>query len=191
MPADPVTLFTLGIEKILRELLPTQWAIEHVPAQLTLAEFKKLLQSTPFVGIAWSKTDIGEGAGRSPILDMTVLLTFCIRNPRRIARFMADDAGPGLYPAMEASRMLLHGRNITDIGTVTVTSCSQAYADGYGDMDIAVGLMTVKADTIVSRAAGVADLPDFARLASTWNFEQDSDGPADNLTDVIEVETAT
>jgi len=191
MSADPVTLFTRGIEKILRELLPSKWAIEHVPAQLTLTEFKRLLNVTPFIGIAWSKTDIGDGAGRSPILGMTALLTFCVRNVSRTARFMSDDAGPGLYSSMEASRILLHGRSIEEIGTVTVTACSQAYADGYGEMDIAVGLMTVQASTIASRADSVADLPDFARLATTWDFDQGSNGPADNLTDVIEVETET
>jgi hypothetical protein len=192
MPAlDPITAMTRGIETILRELLTSRWSIEHVPDPLTMQEFQRLLQATPFVGIAWTKTTIGPEAGRRPMMTPIIKLTFCVKNTSRSGRLLGDDAGPGLYPAMEAARMLLHARAIDVIGTLSVTECSQVYADGYGQMDLALGQMTIQTVTAAENAATVADLPDFRRLATSWDFSQESDGPADDLTDIIIPEAQT
>ena len=188
---DPVSSITLAVEALLTSAFSTAWTIQHVPLPLTLKEFARIVQSLPWIGIGWTQSDPGSEAGRLPIYRHDLQLVFIMRNQVGPNRFFGDALGPGLYPSIDAAARLLHGRAIDDIGTLTVGKTSQAYSDAYGEMDLAVGLIEFSAFSSLSPVRSLDDLPDFARLAATWDFDQGSTGPADSLTDIITPEGTT
>jgi hypothetical protein len=186
---DAISTLTTGIADILAERFPVnRWTIEHVPMLMTMEEFKRVLGMTPWLGISWREVRPDPNAGRSTPERLAATVTVIVKNAGgKAGRLLGDGAGPGLYPSVELARHSLHTRAIEGIGTLVVTRAGQAYSDGWGDLTVAVGVIELEALTRTPRPIGEGEEPpDFASLATTWDFALGEDSPADNATDIIE-----
>jgi hypothetical protein len=186
---DAISTLTMGIADILAERFPVnRWKIEHVPWPLTMEEFKRVLGTTPWMGISWREVRPDPDAGRSTPETLSASITVIVKNATgKAGRLLGDAAGPGLYPSVQLARLSLHTRKIEGIGTLSVTRCGQAYSDGWGDLAVAIGV--IELETVTKAALPIAagdEPPDFASLATTWDFALGEDSPADNATDIIE-----
>lgn len=187
---DAISALTTGIAAILREQFPEErWTIEHVPFQLTLVEFKRVLGSTPWLGVSWRESRPDANAGRATPLSVDAQVTVVVKNAGgRAGRLLGDGAGPGLYPSTELARLALHGRAIDGIGTLAVTRSGAAYSDGYGDLSVAIAVIELGVVTKTpSPIVAGAEPPEFATLATTWDLAPGQGSPAEPVTDTIEV----
>ncbi len=186
---DAISALTTGIAAILRERFPeSRWTIEHVPTPMTLKEFERVIGMTPFIGVSWREIQPGPNAGRATPEKMAATATLVVKNASgKAGRLLGDGAGPGLYPAMELARLALHTRAIEGVGTLGVTRSSQAYSDGWGDLTVAIGVIELEVPTTTPRPIGAGEeTPEFAGLATTWDFAPGEGSPADNVTDIID-----
>lgn len=186
---DAISALTTGIAAILRERFPeSRWTIEHVPTPMTMAEFKNVIGYTPFIGISWRELQPGQNAGRATPVTLAATVTVIVKNATgKAGRLLGDGAGPGLYPAIELARLALHARQIDGVGTLAVTRSGQAYSDGWGDLTVAIGVIELEVATTTPRPIGAGEEPpEFAHLATTWDFAPGEGSPADNVTDIID-----
>ncbi|MCX5497324.1 hypothetical protein OSH11_21685 [Kaistia dalseonensis] len=185
---DIVSQLARSVETLLRERFPeNRWTIEHVPTPMTIEEFKRLLGVTPWIGIGWQAIEPGATAGRRTPVTIKMQATICLKNEGRSGRLLGDSAAAGLYPAMELARLTLQGRTIADFGTISVTRAGQAYADGYGSLAVAIGVIDFEVPAVLATPLGAGDVsPGFAVLATDWDFAPGEGSPADDPTDIIE-----
>jgi hypothetical protein len=126
-------------------------------------------------------------SGRRTPVTIKMRLTVCIKNNGRSGRLLGDSAAAGLYPAMELARMTLQGRTLVDIGTFSVTHAGQAYADGYGELAVAIGVVEFEVGGFLAVPLGEGEAaPGFATLVTNWDFAPGEGSPADNPTDITE-----
>ena len=190
---DPISDMHLAIEPLLRPyFVAGKWQIDAVPHPLSLGEFQRLLGVAPWIGIAWREFKVDANAGRQLKGAHSLMLTMAVKNASgRAARLFGDRLGPGLYPSLATAAGALHGRTIAGLGTLQVTRAGQAYADGFGDLTVAIGVVELTCVTLMTPLADeVEAAPDFARLVSSFELLPPSDG-RDPLTDTIDLPGAS
>ena len=187
MPTDPISALHAAIVARLREKLPAKrWTIELVPYALTVEDFKRLMRTTPWIGIAWRGFAPDKASGRSTAGPLLFTVTVCTKNTGINGRHLGDAVGPGLYPSAMLVAALLSGLTVRDVGTLRCTAVAPAYADGVGDMD--AGLAAIECEAHVDLGDFLADpaaLDDFATLVTSWDFTPDgtTEGePTDTIT---------
>lgn len=175
---DPFTGIVTGIETRLRTAFPAnRWDFWVVPDPLSLDEFKGLVRRTPCLALGWRQLNPAEKAGRHFEGALGMRLTIVVKNTNGRARFLGDTAGPGLFPAMSGVIALLHGHSIADLGTLFVSACAQAYAEGYADADCAIATLDLSMQVAFGDVLGqLAASPDFLSMLS--DFEPWPDGQA-------------
>jgi len=189
--ADPISALHQRIEPLLRPyFVAGRWHIEPMPWPLTLAEFRALLGMTPWIGISWTEFAL---ASSTRAMDGThkLRLTICVKNPGRAARFFGDRLGPGLYPSLVTAAGALHGHTLGDFGTLQVSRAAQLYADGYGDANIAIGIVDLECHSRLGDVLGAAAAaPSFAQLVSSFSLSTNAGAAAGDLpiaTDTIDL----
>ncbi len=183
---DPFTAWTHGIEARLRLFFKAdRWAFRVVPDPLSIEEFKSLVgERTPLLGLGWRQLNPNDkSVGRRFQGASGLRLTIVVKNPNRAARFLGDAKTPGLFPSLAGAIALLNGYTLVDVGTLFVTAGSQAYAEGYGDINAAIATIDLSATIAIGDVTGdLAAAPDFLKLVSKfepWPDGQAPDAPID------------
>ncbi|MEP9350571.1 hypothetical protein [Xanthobacter sp. KR7-225] len=187
--ADPISDIHLAIEPLLRPWFPVaRWQIDAVPAPLSLGEFQRLLRTTAWIGVAWREFRIDQAAGRRLKGVHELMLTIAVKNAGGIGpRLFGDRLGPGLYPALATAAGALHGRTLEGFGSLHVTRAAQAYADGYGDLTVAIGAVELQCMTMLAPDLGEpAAAPPFTKLVSDWEAAPAIEG-APTATDTLQL----
>ena len=182
---DPFTAWTHGIEARLRLFFKAdRWAFHVVPDPFSIEEFRSLVSArTPMLALGWRQLNPNaKTAGRFQG-EAGLRLTIAVKNPTRAARFLGDGKTPGLYPSMAGVIALLNGYTLNDVGTLFVTACSQAYAEGFGDATVSIATLDLTATIVIGDITGDgATAPDFLQLISAfepWPDGQAPDAPID------------
>lgn len=191
--ADSISDIHLALEPLLRPYFARdRWQIDTVPMPLSLGEFTRLMRMTAWIGVGWEQFRPAPGGGRQLLGNHDLTLTMCVKNNAGIGpRLLGDRLGPGLYPSLVTAAVALHGRTVEDVGTLQVTSVAQSYADGYGDLTAAIGVVKLTCNTKLSPPFDTAaDAPDFARLVSAFELQPPADGRGP-VTDTIDLPGAS
>ena len=84
---------------------------------------------------------------------------------------------------MAGAIALLNGYTLVDVGTLFVTACSQAYAQGFGDITAVIATLDLTATIVIGDVTGDgAAAPDFLKQVSEfepWPEGKDRDEPID------------
>ncbi|MFG1466858.1 hypothetical protein V5F77_29070, partial [Xanthobacter sp. DSM 24535] len=105
------------------------------------------------------------------------------KNPSLAGRYRGDHAGPGLYPVLSTAAVILHGQTLPVHGTLSVTGVAQAYADGYGDQGIAIGIVTLSCQSALGDVVqAVAQAPAFTALVSSFELDAGTPIATDTIT---------
>lgn len=154
------------------------FVIERVPPTLSMAEFKRVVRQTPFIGLAWAgmKPDANSGRALKGDMQWRLILINKVSNGLE-ARFKGDAKDVGIDAMTDVAMALLHGYSFRTIGQTTVTQASSLFADGFADDDIAVSQVDFNFSFVTSPADfSVASPENFAALGLTWSVSG-SDGP--------------
>lgn len=177
---DPISAAFAAIEARLRTVfLPKAWDFWIVPDPMSIEEFKAITRRTPCLGLGWRQFNpTDQKVGRRFQGTLGMRLTVVVKNPNgpRV-RFLGDAKGPGLFPSIAGAIALINGYTVPDLGTFSVTAAAQAYAEGYGDHDMALATLDIASTVSIGDVTGaLADAPEFLSMLST--FEPWPDGQA-------------
>lgn len=177
---DPISASFDALERRLRTFfLPKVWDFAVVPDPMSLDEFKAVTRKTPLLALGWRQFNPNsKTVGRRFQGDLGLRLTIVVKHPLDAGkRFMGDARGPGLFPALAGAVALVNGFTDPAIGTFSVTAIAQAYAEGYGDHNVAIATVDIGVNVVIDDVTGdLAAAPDFLKLLS--NFEPWPDGQA-------------
>lgn len=175
---DPVSLACDAVEAKLRTFFqPKVWEFAIVPDPMSIEEFKAVVRKTPLLALGWRTFNpSSKSNGRRGQYDIALRLTVVVKHPLDAAkRFKGDRAGPGLFPAALAAMLLMNGHTVPGLGTFFVTATAQAYAEGYGDHNIAIATLDLSIMVTIGDITGdLAAAPEFLRMLSA--FEPWPDG---------------
>lgn len=179
---DPITRACEAVEARLRLFFkPEKWEFAIVPDPLSIEEFKALVRKTPLLALGWRQFNPNpKNNGRRGQYDLGLRLTVVVKHPLDAARrFKGDRAGPGLFPGATAAIVLMNGHTVQGLGTFFVTATAQAYAEGYGDHNIAIATIDLTITVTIDDVTGdFAAAPDFLSMLSA--FEPWPDGQAED-----------
>jgi hypothetical protein len=182
---DPLSAAFAAIEARLRTyFLAAVWDFHVVADPMSIEEFKAIVRKTPLLALGWRQLNPAKSTGRRFQGELGLRLTIVVKHPLDAGkRFMGDDRGPGLFAAMCGSIALLNGFTKPDLGTFFITACAQAYAEGYGDHNIAIATLDIGSTIAIGDVTGEFEAaPDFLRLLSEfepWPEGQAADQPID------------
>lgn len=184
--ADPITASFTALEARLRVFfLPKVWDFHVVADPMSIEEFKGITRKTPLLALSWRQFNPTEQkVGRRFQGALGLRLTIVVKHPLDAAkRFMGDRAGPGLFPSICGAIALVNGFSVADLGTFSVTAVAQAYAEGYGDHNIAIATLDVSLTAAIDDVTGeLAAAPGFLSMLSTfepWPVGQVPDQPVE------------
>jgi hypothetical protein len=180
---DPVSVACDAVEARLRSFFkPEKWEFAVVPDPMSIEEFKAVARKTPLLALGWrSVNPSSKSNGRRCQYEVALRLTVVVKHPLDAAkRFKGDRAGPGLFPAAMAAILLLNGHSVPDLGTFFATATAQAYAEGYGDHNIAIATIDLSILVTLGDLTGELEAaPEFLRMLSAfepWPDGQERDG---------------
>jgi len=182
---DPITTAFTALETRLRSVFTAaRWDFNIVADPMSIDEFRAIVRRTPLLALAWRRFNPVEKAGRrfQGILDLR--LTIVVKHPHDAARrFLGDARGPGLFPSIAAAIALINGYTVPDLGTFSVSAVAQAFAEGYGDTNIAIATLDIASHLVIGDVTGaLADAPEFLSQLSSfvpWPDGQDPDAAID------------
>lgn len=183
---DPISAAFAAIEARLRTVfLPKAWDFWVVPDPMSIDEFKAVVRRTPCLALGWRQFNpTDQKVGRRFQGTLGMRLTIVVKNPNgpRV-RFLGDAKGAGLFPSIAGAIALINGYTVPDLGTFSITAAAQAYAEGYGDHDMALATLDIASTVSIADVTGdFADAPEFLSMLSTfepWPDGQAVDGPYD------------
>lgn len=146
------------------------FAIERVPQVMTVKEFGRLSQLSPFIGLAWVGFRAANDSGRllKGYMLWRLILIFKASNGLQ-TRFKGDARGLGLDAMIDVSVALLHGWTIPNTGHVEVTGANSVIADGWSDDDVVIAQVDFQILCAVSTAnLNLITPEDFRALAIDW-----------------------
>jgi hypothetical protein len=161
------------------------FAIQRVPQVLTIKEFTRYANTSPFIGLAWTGMRPDPASGRMLQGLMLWRLVMIYKTSSTLeARFKGDARGLGLDAMVDVAMVLLQGVDFKGQGNTAVTGANSIIADGWADDDIAIAQI----DFTFSFATTPANLSlmtvdDFTALGITWAIFDDP--AADTVTDEL------
>ncbi len=181
---DPISAAFTAIETRLCTFFRKPWAFAVVPDPMSLDEFKAVTRTTPLLALGWRQFNPSKTVGRRFQGELGMRLTIVVKHPLDAGkRFMGDARGPGLFPAIAGAVALVNGFTDPTVGTFSVTAIAQAYAEGYGDHNIAIATIDIGCLVVIGDATGdLASAPDFLKFVSAfepWPEDQAPDAPID------------
>lgn len=183
---DPISAAFAAIQARLQTyFLPAVWDFNVAPDPLSIEEFKAMAgRRTPFLALGWRQFNPKQSVGRRFQGELGLRLTIVVKHPLDARlRFLGDAKGPGLFPATAGAIALLNGFTAPGVGTFTITAISQAYAEGYGDHNMAIATLDLGATVVIGDVTGnLAAAPDFLSMLNTfepWPEGQVHDLPVD------------
>lgn len=183
---DPITASFTALEARLRTFfLAAKWDFHVVADPMSIEEFKAIVRRTPCLGLGWRQFNPSDkSVGRRFQGNLGLRLTIVVKNPNGPkARFLGDAKGPGLFPSIAGAIALLNGFTEPGLGTFSITAGAQAYAEGYGDHDMAIATLDIGSTVSLGDVMGdFAAESDFLRMLSAfepWPDGQAPDQPVD------------
>lgn len=169
---DPVSAMIDATRAALQEHLPARrWHYSEQSDTMSEAQFRELINRCPHVAIAWAGWPAEARAGKRYAGRLALRIWIVVKHTHLTGRFRGDAAGPGLYPAMATAIAALHGLTLDGIGTLSVTSAAPAFAQGFLDNNIAVGLIELSTPVHMPDVLGAVEaLPPFAGLDVDWDL---------------------
>lgn len=174
---DILTLTARALQDRLKSVLPEgQFQHAFLPARLDAGVWKQLVTRTPFVGLGWSTLDHDQGA-RSFTGYSQWIVFLVVKNPGSgfAPRYLGDAQSQGLFAVTCAAVAVLHGMTIDGVGTVSVRSAGNSFAEGYDPEHGAMAALEVRVGarlTVASSFTGLGATPDaLTELTTTWNFD--------------------
>lgn len=169
---DPISAMIDATRSVLEEHLePRRWHYTEQSDTMSERQFRELINRCPHVAIAWAGWPPETRTGKRYAGRLALRIWIVVKHTHLNGRFRGDVAGPGLYPAMAMAIAALHGHTLEDIGALSVTSAAPAFAQGFLDNDLAVGLIELSAPVHMPDVLdAVAGLPPFAGLDVDWEI---------------------
>ncbi|PCI03850.1 MAG: hypothetical protein COB78_05710 [Hyphomicrobiales bacterium] len=146
------------------------FAIERIPANMTINEFGRIARLSPFIGLSWvnMKSDPDSGRQLKANWGWRLFLVFKASGNLQV-RFKGDARDIGLDSMSDVAIVMLQGAVFKDIGTCTVTSAEATYAEGWADDDTVVAMVNFHISTVTSPAAyALVEPDDFSMLTVAW-----------------------
>lgn len=168
------------IQGRLQEAFPKQrFTHDMLPAVLTPVVWGSMVQRAPFVGLAWTGIRPAQSNGRIYMGESRWQVCLVATNSRNstAARFTGDPQGPGLFGMVQAAAVFLHGYRRPEgdpwnaEGTISVEGMSNAFGDGWSDMNGVCGVLDVSMPIDLTHKFRAED---FLRIGASW--------PADSAT---------
>lgn len=185
MELDPISAVAKAIENRLREFFPEKkWDFRHVPAALTLTEFKSHISRNPLLALAFRSLPPASNSGRIFQGDIQLGLTIVVMNPNTAngARFFGDQHGPGLFPSLATVVGALNGWTCKGIGTFFIGRIDQSYAEGWDNMNMVLASVDITARIMFDDVLGEASkAPEFLTLLTNWDATPAEGEPADTI----------
>lgn len=182
---DPISAAFPALEARLRTFFKAErWDFHIVPDPMSIEEFKAITRRTPLLALGWRQFNPTKTVGRRFQGDLGLRLTIAVKHPLDAGkRFLGDARGPGLFPAICCAASLVNGFSLEGLGTFSVTAIAQAYAEGYGDHNVAIATMDIGVDVAIGDVTGdLAAADDFLTMLNEfepWPDGQDRDEPTD------------
>jgi len=185
MELDPISAVARAIETRLRTYFPEKkWDFRHVPAALTLAEFKSHVSRNPLLALAFRSLPPASNSGRIFQGDIELVLTIVVMNQNAGtgARFFGDKLGPGLFPSLATVIGALNGWTCKGVGTFFVGRSDQTYAEGWDSMNMALASVDITARIMFDDVLGEASkAPEFLTLLTNWDVRPADNEPDDDI----------
>lgn len=176
---DPISAAFPAIEARLRLYFQAKvWDFHTVADPMSIEEFKAITRRTPLLALGWRQFNPTKSVGRRFQGDLGLRLTIAVKHPLDAnKRFLGDSRGPGLFPAITCAAALLNGFTVADLGTFSVTAIAQAYAEGFGDHNIAIATMDIGINVAMPDVTGDFGLaPTFLTMLSAFEPWPEDEG---------------
>lgn len=167
----PIRVMEPAIIARLRLAFPAKdFTIERVPANLTINEFRRIAQLSPFIGLSWVNMQPDPKSGRQIMADWGWRLTLVFKASGSLeVRFKGDVKDIGLDSMSDVAIVLLQGAVFKDIGKCSVTGAQATYAEGWSDDQTVVSMVDFNITTVTSPAALSLITPDdFDQFTVAW-----------------------
>lgn len=175
---DPITLTVEAVRQLLAPYFPPRaWGGEPpkvIGLPFTSTMFERIADTTPRIYIGWGglKPAAAAARGFAGELSFSVLIVLKSNNDVRVG----DRLGMALYPCVIAGVAALHGRTITDVGSIEVTEAGEQAAERWSNFGAAAGYVTFKVDTALGDLLGEsAAAEDFRKLVSSFEVNPEPD----------------
>ncbi|WP_417436589.1 hypothetical protein [Hoeflea sp.] len=172
----------LIIERLRLAFPEKTFAIQRVPQVLSIKEFTKYANASPFIGLAWTgmRPDPASGRMLKGVMQWRLVLIYKTSNTLE-ARFKGDTKGIGLDAMLDVAMVLLQGVSFEGQGHTAVTLANSVIADGWSDDDIAIAQIDFTFSFATTPAPlDLMSVDDFTALGITWEVAQD-DPDADRV----------
>ncbi|MQT14390.1 hypothetical protein [Segnochrobactrum spirostomi] len=177
---DPLTLLHEAIAGALRDGLGARWRIEPIPWPMTVDELQQLIKKAPVAAVAFTGFR-PDGGGRVLSGEAQFAVLVIVTSTKLPERFLGSTAAPGLYRGVMAAAKAVHGLTVTGLGSLAAGEIRQSYSDGYGSLQLALGVVPVTTHVVVGDVLGwEGDLSEFDSLATTWPTAPGA--PTDDIT---------
>lgn len=177
---DPLTLLHEAIAGALRAGLGARWQIEPIPWPMTVEELQQLLKKAPVAAVAFTGFR-PDGGGRVLSGEAQFTILVIVTSTKLPERFLGSPAAPGLYRGLMSSAKAVHGLTIDGLGSLVVGEVRQSYSDGYGSLQLALGVVPATAHVVVGDVLGwEGDLTEFEGVSTTWPTAPGA--PTDDIT---------
>lgn len=159
--------------------------VQLMPPAPSKEEWAQITRERPFVGLAWAGFTPDKQA-RGLKGNSTWVVYLVVDNVGDVAaRWTGDSLGIGLFGMVTAGGFALHGRTITDVGSISVTGIESLYREDWADDATAIAALGVEVGMLPGDATTIAaTLDDFLTLTCAWTMPA-PDGSAPLPTDTI------
>lgn len=186
---QPIRAMEPMITERLRLAFPEKdFTIERIPQTLTIKEFERLSQLSPFIGLAWTgfKPDGENNRITKGAMLWRLVLIFKASNSLQ-TRFKGDTRGLGLDAMIDVAIVLMNGWTLPGIGTSHVTLANSVIADGWTDDSIVIAQVDFEIRFTSTLAIYKLFTPeDFTAIGATWAVQPQLDG-APEVSDEIQL----
>ncbi|MQB37261.1 hypothetical protein DXT97_10675 [Agrobacterium tumefaciens] len=159
------------------------FTIERVPQVLSIKQFTRIANQTPYIGLAWTgmKPDADNGRMLKGNMLWRLILVSAVSSGLE-ARLKGDKYDIGMDAMVDVASVLLQGVNFDDQGVTSVTLANSVIADGWSDDNVAIAQVDFTFSFACRAAAtGKMQPDDFKALGITWSVNGSPDTVSDEL----------
>lgn len=159
------------------------FTIERVPQVLSIKQFTRIANQTPYIGLAWTgmKPDADNGRMLKGNMLWRLILVSAVSSGLE-ARLKGDKYDIGMDAMVDVASVLLQGVNFDGQGVTSVTLANSVIADGWSDDNVAIAQVDFTFSFACRAAAtGKMQPDDFKALGITWSVNGSPDTVSDEL----------
>lgn len=157
--------------------------IERVPQVLSMKQFTRISNLTPYIGLAWTgmKPDPDNGRMLKGNMLWRLILVNAVSSGLE-ARLKGDRYDIGMDAMVDVASVLLQGVNFSGQGVTNVTLANSVIADGWSDDNIAIAQIDFTFNFATRAAAtGKMQPDDFKALGVTWSINGSTETVSDEI----------